>query len=143
MAVQDQIDRIIAAKDDIKAAIEEKGVTVPSGTTIEGYASLIRGISSGSAIEEIPVTKNIEFSYTEHDLFFAVCVDKGVAYTFVIDKTLIEDYPQSELPIYLYYDTSGYAFIYMRQAGDGKVRISNNSDMNYACDKLRVYGLKL
>lgn len=143
MAIQDQIDRISAAKDDIKAAIEEKGVTVPSGTTIEGYASLIRGISSGSAIEEIPVTNRIEFSYTEHDLFFAVCLNNGIAHAFMIDKTLIEGFPQHKLPIKLYLDVSDYKGIYMRQAGDGKVRISNGANMNSACDKLRVYGLKL
>ena len=45
MSVRTQIDRIKAAKEDIATAITEKGVTVPSGTLIDGMAGLIAGIS--------------------------------------------------------------------------------------------------
>lgn len=40
--IPSQIDRINSAKADIAAAIEEQGVTVPSGTMLDGMATLIR-----------------------------------------------------------------------------------------------------
>lgn len=42
MSISDEISRITNARDDIGDAIEEMGVTVPSGTQIDGMASLIR-----------------------------------------------------------------------------------------------------
>jgi hypothetical protein len=47
MSVKTEINRIKTAKTNIKTAIENKGVTVPSGTKLEGMASLINNISSG------------------------------------------------------------------------------------------------
>ena len=44
MALADDLQRIILAKQAMKAAIEEKGVTVPSEATISAYANLIRSI---------------------------------------------------------------------------------------------------
>nr|DAK67590.1 MAG TPA: protein of unknown function (DUF4905) [Caudoviricetes sp.] len=43
--IPSQIDRINSAKADIAAAIEEQGVTVPSGTMLDGMATLIRKIA--------------------------------------------------------------------------------------------------
>lgn len=43
----EQIDRITAAKAAIEAAIIEKGVDVPDGTTLDGIAALIASIQSG------------------------------------------------------------------------------------------------
>ncbi len=51
MAVQTEITRISTAKADIKTAIEAKGVTVPSSTKLDGYASLVNNIPSGGGIE--------------------------------------------------------------------------------------------
>ena len=42
MSISDEISRITNARDDIGDAIEEMGVEVPSGTQIDGMASLIR-----------------------------------------------------------------------------------------------------
>ena len=47
MSVQSEIDRIAGAKSDISTAITNKGVTVPSGTKLDGMAALIDSISSG------------------------------------------------------------------------------------------------
>ncbi len=49
MAISDEISRIQSAKADIKAAIEGKGVTVPSATLLDGYAALITSIPTGGS----------------------------------------------------------------------------------------------
>ena len=48
MSIQSEINRIAGAKSDIADAIEDKDVTVPSGTKLDGMANLIRQISGGS-----------------------------------------------------------------------------------------------
>lgn len=49
MSVQSQISRLQTAKADLKTAIENKGVTVPSSTKLDGYADLVDSISSGGS----------------------------------------------------------------------------------------------
>ena len=48
MSIQSEINRIAGAKSDIADAIEGQGVTVPSGTKLDGMANLIGQISGGS-----------------------------------------------------------------------------------------------
>ena len=48
MSIQTDLTRITNAKAAIKTAIEGKGVTVPSGTLIDGMAALIESIQAGS-----------------------------------------------------------------------------------------------
>lgn len=47
MSIASEISRIQSAKTAIAAAIEDKGVTVPSGTKIDGFADLIGDIETG------------------------------------------------------------------------------------------------
>lgn len=47
MSVQTQIDRISDAVSAVKAALTEKGVTVPAGTKVDGIAPLIAAIEAG------------------------------------------------------------------------------------------------
>lgn len=47
MSVQTQIDRISDAVSAAKAALTEKGVTVPDGTKVDGLAALIAAIEAG------------------------------------------------------------------------------------------------
>lgn len=47
MSIATEITRLQGAKSSIKTAIENKGVIVPSNTTLDGYASLIDTISQG------------------------------------------------------------------------------------------------
>ena len=47
MSVQSEITRLTTAKSDIATAITNKGVTVPSGTKLDGMAALIGSIESG------------------------------------------------------------------------------------------------
>lgn len=48
MSISTEIGRIEAAKSDIAAAISGKGVSVPANTKIDGMASLIGQIQTGS-----------------------------------------------------------------------------------------------
>ncbi len=48
MSIATEISRLQTAKSDLKTAIEAKGVTVPSATTIDGYATLVGQIQTGA-----------------------------------------------------------------------------------------------
>lgn len=47
MSIQTELTRLTNAKAAIQTAIEGKGVTVPSGTLLDGMAALIEGIEAG------------------------------------------------------------------------------------------------
>lgn len=51
MSVNTEITRLTNAKASIKSAIEAKGVTVPSTTKLEGYATLIGNISTTPTLQ--------------------------------------------------------------------------------------------
>lgn len=63
MSVHSEIDRIAGAKSDIATAITNKGVTVPSGTKLDGMASLIDSISGGEDVIIKQVTFNPSSNY--------------------------------------------------------------------------------
>lgn len=56
MSVQTEINRISSAKSAISMAISNKGVTVPSGTKIDGMAALIGQISTGTDTSDATLT---------------------------------------------------------------------------------------
>ena len=45
MSIASEITRLQNAKASLKTSIENKGVTVPSATTLDGYASLVDSIT--------------------------------------------------------------------------------------------------
>lgn len=47
MSITSEINRLQTAKADLKTAIEDKGVTVPSSTKLDGYADLVDSIEAG------------------------------------------------------------------------------------------------
>ena len=53
MSIQTELTRITNAKAAIKAAIEGKGVTVPTWTLLDGMAALIESIEAGGGGAEI------------------------------------------------------------------------------------------
>lgn len=53
MSVATQIQRIQSAKGTIKSAIEAKGVTVPSGATLDTYGTYIGSIETGGSGSDI------------------------------------------------------------------------------------------
>lgn len=60
MSIATEITRLQGAKADLKTAIEAKGVTVPSSTTIDGYATLVGQISGGGSTGPI-IEKDVNF----------------------------------------------------------------------------------
>lgn len=52
MSIATEISRLQTAKSDLKTSIENKGVTVPSSTTLDGYAALVDQISGGGGATE-------------------------------------------------------------------------------------------
>ena len=63
MSVQSEITRLTTAKSDISTAITNKGVTVPSGTKLDGMAALIDSISGGEDVIIKEVTFNPSANY--------------------------------------------------------------------------------
>lgn len=51
MSIATEITRLQNAKASIKTSIENKGVTVPSATKLDGYSTLIDAIPSGGGID--------------------------------------------------------------------------------------------
>lgn len=51
MSIATEITRLQNAKSALKSAIENKGVTVPSSTKLDGYATLVNSIPSGGGTE--------------------------------------------------------------------------------------------
>ena len=65
MSVQAQIDRISGAVSAALTALSEKGVTVPSGTKVDGLADLIAAIEvGGESFDPSPFTQILIGSYT-------------------------------------------------------------------------------
>ena len=66
MSIATEITRLQNAKASIKASIENKGVTVPSATKLDGYPALIDSISTGSqvTVEPLSVTQNGTYQET-------------------------------------------------------------------------------
>lgn len=51
MSIASEITRLQQAKSDLATSIENKGVTVPATTTIDGYATLVDNIQTGGSSE--------------------------------------------------------------------------------------------
>ena len=92
MSIQTELTRLTNAKTAIQTAIEGKGVTVPSGTLLDGMAALIESIEAGSTSNNIVVGS------------FTLSESLTTSSPLYIDVT----FPKDELPLmYLVYeDTS-------------------------------------
>lgn len=53
MSIASEISRLHTAKADLKTSIENKGVTVPSATKLDGYASLVDQIQTGQVYKSV------------------------------------------------------------------------------------------
>lgn len=52
MSIINDLSRISNAKSDLANAISGKGVAIPEGTKLDGYAELVNGISGGMPFDE-------------------------------------------------------------------------------------------
>ena len=64
MSIQSELTRLTNAKAAIQTAIEGKGVTVPSGTLLDGMAALIESIEAGGGVDISPWADMVTFSIT-------------------------------------------------------------------------------
>ena len=86
MSVSTEIQRLTSAKASIKSAIEAKGVTVPSATTLDGYAALIAAIKTGSNPRMGTVlgtrtnATTISFSVQGEPIMWAVQLNRNASY---------------------------------------------------------------
>ena len=66
MSIQTELTRLTNAKAAIQTAIEGKGVTVPSGTLLDGMAALIESIEAGGGggVDISPWKDMVTFSIT-------------------------------------------------------------------------------
>lgn len=65
MSIATEISRLVNAKASIKTSIENKGVSVPSSTTLDGYSALIDTIENGAVSELVD----------NPDYFISECVE--------------------------------------------------------------------
>ena len=89
MSIQTELTRLTNAKAAIKTAIEGKGVTVPSGTLLDGMASLIESIEAGGGgnivAGSITPTSNmttfkVNHNFNTKDICFVVFMSDNKAY---------------------------------------------------------------
>lgn len=59
MSVASELNRLLQAKSDLATSIENKGVTVPAATTIDGYAALVDQIQQGGG--SLPYDAEVEW----------------------------------------------------------------------------------
>ena len=88
MSIETELTRLQGAKSDIATAIAAKGVTVPSSTLLDGYASLIAQIPSGGGggvtVESLSVTQNGTYTAPSGTAYSPVTVN--VTYTPITEK---------------------------------------------------------
>ena len=76
MSISDQITRLQNAKANIKTSIENKGVTVPNDTKLDGYSALIDSIEAGGGSGE---------THTNPD-FYDVRTQNGTNFDYLFAK---------------------------------------------------------
>lgn len=121
MALEQNVTRIEGAKQDLKSAIEEKGVSVPSTMKIDGYAGLVRNIKNQSNISISSVDKSINVrTSVDGDVDLAVnteiiatndSVDEKVAKYYTktqSDKIFVSKLTSEDDSVKLTRTTSGY-----------------------------------
>ena len=86
MSVQTEITRIESAKTAIATAIEGKGVTVPSGTLLDGMAPLIESIEAGGGDFDFssfcfPVTKAVSGTFIQSQNTTSNIIEHGLGIT--------------------------------------------------------------
>lgn len=86
MSVQEQINRISAAKTDIREAIQTKGVEVPEGTMLDGMAQYISQIQTAQAKygKSVWIGDSIGQGYNNSDYSYIDVADESGMFAEVI-----------------------------------------------------------
>ena len=69
MSIATEITRLQNAKSALKSAIENKGVTVPSSTKLDGYSSLVRNIPTGGGGEGTEIELDTPMIYLCNNMY--------------------------------------------------------------------------
>ena len=120
MSIQSELTRLTNAKAAIQTAIEGKGVTVPSGTLLDGMAALIEAIEAGGGAGiELPTgykvstgtyTPNTEGTNVAHDIKIASsCPHNNPCRMFCIYRADGFDASGSDSTRYLTFYVGAYA----------------------------------
>ena len=89
MSIQTELTRLTNAKAAIQTAIEGKGVTVPSGTLLDGMAALIESIEAGGGGNIVAgsftptsnmTTFKVNHNFNTTDICFVVFMSDNKAY---------------------------------------------------------------
>ena len=83
MSIQTELARLKNAKAAIQTAIEGKGVTVPSGTLLDGMAALIDSIETGGggSVNPTATAKAVNFRDYDGTILYSYTVDEAAALT--------------------------------------------------------------
>ena len=83
MSIQSELARLTNAKAAIQTAIEGKGVTVPSGTLLDGMAPLIDIIETGGggSVNPTATAKAVNFRDYDGTVLYSYTVDEAAALT--------------------------------------------------------------
>ena len=82
MSIQTELTRLTNAKAAIQSAIEGKGVTVPSGTRLDGMAPLIDSIETGGgSVNPTATAKAVNFRDYDGTILYSYTVDEAAALT--------------------------------------------------------------
>ena len=82
MSIQTELTRLTNAKAAIQSAIEGKGVTVPSGTRLDGMAPLIDSIETGGgSVNPTATAKAVNFRDYDGTILYSYTVEEAAALT--------------------------------------------------------------
>lgn len=138
MSIQTELTRLTNAKAAIQTAIEGKGVTVPSGTLLDGMAALIESIEAGG--DSSIITGSVIQTTQKESLLI------GMKYADVLSKLNVDSASNILGFVYsLEHAEFYYAMVSMCVTGDGGVIVYKDVNrtyctMNSTSDKLKDAG---
>ena len=91
MSIASEISRLQTAKAGLKTAIEGKGVTVPSATTLDGYPALVGAIPAGGGYSQKDVLESV---YANKQYY-----RKGLSGDWDVDLNYVEEWAVSNTGI--------------------------------------------
>ena len=135
MSIQTELTRITNAKAAIKAAVEGKGITVPSGTLLDGMAALIESIEAGggginATAGTITVSSDVDDYVLTHGLgevpkFFAIGMINNFSLLTNKNHILIGAYGFSDVSIQYRIASTAYNNAATGVLGDYPITVNN------------------
>lgn len=158
MSIASEITRLQNAKASIKTAIEGKGVTVPSSTTLDGYAELIASISGGGGgLEYETGTYEPEEDISRDEIDFAKTHSTPPCILMIHDVTQTNNQTANSNMAMVYFEpyriwgvgwkpvstnTTYYASVWMQYASSTSSSYGNNErHLQYSSDNTMDTGI--